>query len=333
MRRVKRDERGATAVVVALLIVALIAMAALAVDLGAAWADRKQVQNGADAAALAVAQQCAKGNCGDKVATASGFVRDNKNDLNATVKSVTTTATSATVVAQTTRQHWFAPVIGHDSSLIGASATASWGVIGAGATLPLAIASCAFDVSRIVGAGATPGPQNIQQFIIKASGNTTLDPCNPVGPVVPGGFHWLIADDTASCKVPLASGDWARSDTGADGPVKACITTIDTALRTGPVLVPMYGALQGTGSNARYQILGFAQFRATAYCMANNGDFEFPERTSGGAKDGACDRKMKFGSANIQYWIEGYFMKVVSLQDASLGSGNNYGAVVVTLTK
>jgi Flp pilus assembly protein TadG len=49
-------ERGATAVVVALLLVPLLGFAAIAVDIGAVYAERARLQTAADAAALAVAR-------------------------------------------------------------------------------------------------------------------------------------------------------------------------------------------------------------------------------------------------------------------------------------
>ena len=48
-----RDERGAVAVMVALLMVPLIGFAAIAIDVAAMWSERQQLQNGADAGALA----------------------------------------------------------------------------------------------------------------------------------------------------------------------------------------------------------------------------------------------------------------------------------------
>jgi len=53
MRRRARDEQGVTMVLLALSLVALMALSGLAVDGGAAYANRRQAQNGADAAALA----------------------------------------------------------------------------------------------------------------------------------------------------------------------------------------------------------------------------------------------------------------------------------------
>ena len=57
---VREKERGAIAVLVALLMVVLLGFAAIAVDQGMLYAQKAQMQNGADAAALAIAQDCAK---------------------------------------------------------------------------------------------------------------------------------------------------------------------------------------------------------------------------------------------------------------------------------
>ena len=54
-------ERGGISVLVAILMVALLGFAAVAVDVGMLYAERTQLRNGADAAAIAVAQKCARG--------------------------------------------------------------------------------------------------------------------------------------------------------------------------------------------------------------------------------------------------------------------------------
>ena len=55
-RRVRRDEQGFSIVLVALLMVAMLIIAAIALDGGQAYADHRQMQNAADAAALAGAR-------------------------------------------------------------------------------------------------------------------------------------------------------------------------------------------------------------------------------------------------------------------------------------
>jgi Flp pilus assembly protein TadG len=65
MRLLGRDERGAIGVLVAVLIGGgvLLGIGALAVDVGQLYQNRAELQNGADAAALAVADSCALGSC------------------------------------------------------------------------------------------------------------------------------------------------------------------------------------------------------------------------------------------------------------------------------
>ena len=55
------DERGAVLVWVALMLTVLIGVGALVIDAGALYTEKRQLQNGADAAALAVAADCANG--------------------------------------------------------------------------------------------------------------------------------------------------------------------------------------------------------------------------------------------------------------------------------
>jgi hypothetical protein len=62
MRRL-RDEDGAVAVVVAILAIVLFGFGAFAIDISSLWSERRQLQSGADAASLAVAQLCVAEAC------------------------------------------------------------------------------------------------------------------------------------------------------------------------------------------------------------------------------------------------------------------------------
>jgi len=55
----RNDERGATLIIVAVTLVAIFAMLTLTVDVGGLLYKRRELVNGADAAALAAAQSCA----------------------------------------------------------------------------------------------------------------------------------------------------------------------------------------------------------------------------------------------------------------------------------
>lgn len=82
--RRRRDDRGAVAVLVAILIGTgvLFGMGALVIDVGQLYQNQAELQNGADAAALAIAKSCAAGSCDTSSATsyadlnASGLTGD-----------------------------------------------------------------------------------------------------------------------------------------------------------------------------------------------------------------------------------------------------------------
>ncbi len=79
MRRMRGDE-GAVAVLVAILSLVLFGFAALVVDAGALYVERRELQNGADAASLAIAQDCAAGECGIPAQTAQSYADSNSRD-------------------------------------------------------------------------------------------------------------------------------------------------------------------------------------------------------------------------------------------------------------
>jgi Flp pilus assembly protein TadG len=81
-RRRLRSERGATAVItIVLLVPVLFGAAALSMDVGNLLAERRQVQNGADAAAMVAARACLKSGSGCPAAsTLSPIAGNNAND-------------------------------------------------------------------------------------------------------------------------------------------------------------------------------------------------------------------------------------------------------------
>ena len=87
MRRLISDD-GAVAVVVALLSVVLFGFGALVIDVGALYSERRQLQAGADSAALALAQACGGGSCGDLETDAEDFADANAVDRAADVTDV-----------------------------------------------------------------------------------------------------------------------------------------------------------------------------------------------------------------------------------------------------
>lgn len=148
------EERGAVGIMVALLLVPILGFAAIAVDLSAVQSERTQLRNGTDAAALAVATDCAwKADCGDEVATATSLVGKNSGQVGATSSTPTVainaTARTVTVTARAQQKHWFAPVLGRSASTVTGTSVAAWaGISRAAADMPVAISRCQYDKMR-----------------------------------------------------------------------------------------------------------------------------------------------------------------------------------------
>lgn len=165
MRRLKDDEAGATMVIFAVSLVVLVGIVAFVVDIGDAYWERRMLQNSADAAALAVAMDCAQGDCGtadEYEDRAEAYATDN-NMRGARVDSVTGPGGgpptfeggSVRVVTSTDTddgrlRQWFSGILGQTQGLrTNAEALAVWGAtdlstIG-GALSPLSISICEFN--------------------------------------------------------------------------------------------------------------------------------------------------------------------------------------------
>lgn len=320
MRRLRaRDERGATAVIVAVSMVAMLGFSALAVDVGALVSDQKQLQNGADAAALAIAQACSKDACGDTAADALSFAKANKFDgVIDQVQVTSPTETSVEVTITSTRQLWFAKVLGIGTGTITRKATAGWGTIGAAKTVPLAVAECAFTPERLD--NPTTGWVRLQTK--GDSVGTGSAPCgtSTTPHIVPGGFNWLTPGGTGDCQSDTKLNDSALTSTGNTYPkVGGCnATTLQGRLKgaDGPLLIPMFDTVTGTGSNAKYHLVGYAAFVPTAYCLANGVEWNAVKCT---------------GS---ERWIEGYFVRKVALANVTMDpAAPDFGAATVGITK
>jgi Flp pilus assembly protein TadG len=244
VRRV-RNERGAVAVMVALLLVPLMGFAAIGVDVAGMWSEHQQLQDGADAGALAIAQDCGRGSCGSTGDTAQQYATLNHVGAGATGTVLSASPSSVTVRATTTRKHLFAAVLGVESSQLGAQATVAWGSpTGGNAVLPLAFSWCEWNQQTVNGVPSTTTERVI--YLTKTSGTTGCT--GPSNNIVPGGFGWLTVN-SGSCGTRTSIGDTIYSDPGNSA---------------------------GTGSGASYHLYGYAAFRLTGYSFG--GQFSWPSQ-------------------------------------------------------
>lgn len=296
---IKRED-GAVAVMTALLMVALLGITAIVVDVGMVYFEKHQLQNGADAAALSIAQQCAAGACPDLVSEATRYANDNSNDGRATAEAVMPNENTVVVTAwpldsngNTAVRHWFAPIIGVDSTDVGARATASWGSPSRATVFPFTAPECLF----------TDEARDTTFWI------TDKSSCGPSTKRLPGAFGWLDQTDKKVCQATVDVSERIGGAPGNSGPANC-----DIDGKT--ILLPVYDNRDEQGNNVYYDISGFAAFEVISHSWPN--------------------QQVNEAGCNKCTGIKGKFITLVSLEDLqSYGveelGGESFGALFVSL--
>jgi hypothetical protein len=297
-RRLADQEHGAVAVMTALLMVVLLGITAVVVDVGMVYFERSQLQNGADAAALAIAQQCAAGTCPDLASEATKYARANSNDGSARAEA-TRTGNTISVTTRTLDakgnpavKHWFAPIIGIDSTAVAAKSKASWGSPSRATVFPFTAPECVF----------TEAAQNTELWI------TSTTSCGPPTKRLPGAFGWLDETSKKSCQATVDVDQIITGEPGKSGP--------DCDVDGKTILLPVYDSRAEQGNNVYYTISGFAAFRVTAHSWPSE--------------------QLTVSGCNRCTGIRGTFITLVSLADLqSYGveelGGESYNAFFVSL--
>lgn len=271
--RARDHEDGAVAVIVALTIVVLVGMAAMVIDVGQLYQERRELQNGADFAALVVAKDCGMGNCGDTTGTATTYADDNANDNTSAVDGVTVDLDARTAKVDTSTSdpsggsritYKFAQVLGFNGDKVRASATAQWGPVATAPSLPLTISECEWN--RGTGNDPTNLPSAKATFSFHDGNNA--EPCNPggSGSDVPGGFGWLDAENCSATASVRNGAVWVGSSPG-NSPPQSCDPS-NFPLGT-PLLFPVFDDTSGTGQGAQFRIIGYAAFELSGYQLHN----------------------------------------------------------------
>jgi hypothetical protein len=316
----------------------LLSFGAIAVDAGGMYAEKSAIQNGADAAALAVARKCAKNvndpNCITDSALshplANANAKDNLTNVSSTVVdksagkvTVTTNAQDSTGVHFST---FFARIFGTDTTNIGAVAEAKWGGAQSGNVFPIAFSECEVDLS-------VAGDGNTQFLLSHGTGAGKKDTCHSTasGLEIPGGFGWLVTNGSCSTKVDLAS-PWVSSNTG-NNPETGCGGILQgwkndlIAGKRVVALLPVFDDTSGTGSGAKFHLKAFAAIELMGWDLANQDPFHYMPPTAQAFKDAG-------GWKNSDLGVVGKFVRYVALDEAfDVGGPTTYGGTVVELTK
>jgi Flp pilus assembly protein TadG len=351
LRLQRRDDRGAVAVLTGLLIgTVLLGLGTLVIDVGQLYRERAELQNGADAAAIAVAKSCATGSTCD-TALATQYANENASALTGGTAAVTLVCGSfsglSTCPASTgaitdcpsppansqgyvdvhtaTLTSGGATVIGPvlARTLLGSSYTgtrvlacaqASWGGPSSGNTVAFAISACSWDSWTSTGTNFAPAPPTVPA----SSYDHQLNLAN--------------LGNTTGCSAESSGSDgagafgWAVDQTGSCGIFTDTATfpaatgvaagaTCQSALSSAQssrraILIPVYTKVTGTGSNTVFTLKGFAAFVVTGYSLPGFYASDW----------------LKNSNNNCSYkCIDGYFTKAL-ISGTSSGGGTYLGA-------
>ena len=332
-------ERGGIAIMVAILMVVLLGFGALAVDVGMLYAERTQLRNGSDAAALAVAQKCAKdindADCSTTSVLAQGLANGNAGDGLSNIKSLLLDKTNRTVTVAAGSQEagkapnqvslFLARALGYSSAEVSATSSVTWGSPIKG-PMPFPVA---FSICQVQG-----HVDGTLQLLQDHGSNANPD-CNygPSGAAVAGGFGWLVSDPgVCGGLIDLAAAE-SGSDPGNNSP-SICAATLNswaadiTAGKDVIVLLPVFNRVTGTGNSAIYGLTTFAAFKVKGWKFSGNSTLPdtFQNTTPTVTAAVACDGNCR--------GIIGSFIKYVSLADGfTLGPVDANGATIVRLTQ
>jgi Flp pilus assembly protein TadG len=303
-RLLGRDDRGGVAVLVAVLISGglLLGLGALVIDVGQLYVDRAQLQNGADAGALAVAKSCALGTCATTVAATFADANSATNTANVNqvcgsgslgncpastgamvdCPSAPSTGTNFVDVHTSTLlpngstlvpPAFATTLLGHQNyqgSTVHACAQAEWGPPASANGFAITISACEWDQATSNGSSFAPEPPATPSasadVVLKLNSSTSNTGCSaePDGSNDgPGLFGWTAEPDN-DCTTGVVSGNY--SPASVSGVPSTCQSALSAAQQNKTIeFIPVYQSFSGSGFGANYTLAGFAAFVITGY--------------------------------------------------------------------
>ena len=266
-----KNERGQAIVLTVLSLVVLLGMAALVLDVGAWFHQKRHLQATADAAALAGAQLLPTNPGG---AQGQAVTYGNKNGGGVAGADVTVSSSRAandtiSVKAHKTNDGVFSKVVGVFNVNIAATAKARVGAPASALHVAPMVVNCGHSLIQNCNGSNAP------QFKVP----TTLN-FDPMG--APGAFGMLNLDGQNGTVGSSDEAEWilrgfdkylGLGDYKSDPGAKFSSQNIQSALgaRIGTVLLfPVFRTLKGQGQNAVYDIMGWIGFYLTGYTVNGN---------------------------------------------------------------
>lgn len=335
--RAGRGDRGAVGAIVAILLGGgvLLAMAALVVDVGRLYQEHSELQNGADAAVMAVAESCAEGTCTPSIA-ASYADANSSHGLEAvsvcgsgtlgTCPASTSSPTScptapssgyyADVQTSTLTQGGgtvippvFAGALAGNANYKGttvyACAQASWSGPATATTVAFTISACTWDAATVLGTAfappppATPSSTYDREISLTGEGSGRGCSTEPRGSDGSGVFGWTV-DQTGNCGISVTSSTYTENTSST--PSSGCASLLASTLASRSVVyIPVYTTL----TTRAFALKGFAAFVVTGYHLPGYTGYDWLNSSD--------------NCTGSTYCIDGYFTQALITSSATPG--------------
>jgi hypothetical protein len=292
MRRLNNED-GAAVITFGVLMIVILALGALTLDAGLLWQERRELQSGADAAAWAVAFDCARNEsaCASTAdARANEYADANARDLVTNIEALDIDFGEATVTVDTLSEEpsgqlavtlWLARVFGMETAEARARAVAQWGTLSAADVIPLAISYCDWldedgepEFVFPDSSGSWPATSDPRHVVVtfhdpdqdpECGAHPGFSEDEDTGDVLSGGFGWLKPDPDDDCKVFIDvrqdESQWVAKDPGVD-PARGCFSA-------GQVWsLPIFVDWERINPDDWYRIGGFAGIYITGFRFA-----------------------------------------------------------------
>jgi putative Flp pilus-assembly TadE/G-like protein len=266
-----KSERGQAFVLVAVAMVMLLGMAALALDVGNWFRDKRRLQGTVDAAALAGAQQLPNDSAGAQ-SMALNYANKNGGDVAGADIVVTSHYMPNDTIEVNGRRNdpgIFSKVVGVPSANITAHAKAEVGPPAQALHVAPMVVFCDHPLIQNCNNSHTP------QFNLPTTMNY-----DPMG--APGAFGMLELDGGTGTVGTSTEAAWIsqgfdkylgigkyNSDPGAKFSSQNVQSALDSRMHT-VLLFPVFKTLDNNGSNAQYDIIGWIGFYLTGYTVNGN---------------------------------------------------------------
>lgn len=289
------SEAGATLLFVAVMSAVLFGFAALVVDMGRVYVERNTLQNGADAAALAIAADCAAASCGvfydaDAVADMYGDANAGDGasavvdvDIDLAMREVTVTLGTEEPDGGNVVDMLFASVLGIQGIEARATATVQWGAPSLLTSFPLVMSGCEWAAYGSDGFAESSSSGFLHRADAVRNGSLAAlsaydhrtksvtiyfhgaGSCHDSssGQDLPGGFGWLDAGSNG-CSIAARVGTDVTADPGSS-PSNGCDVDEIAAMVGTVQLLPIFDGYTGSGNTAAYHVSGFAPLYVTGY--------------------------------------------------------------------